>query len=134
VLEARDRVGGRIHSAHDRFTNTEIPLGAEFIQGKSDNISLPLQEAGVPITEVGGTFWCASGEGICQCDFFELVDAILKKMDDHGPDESFLDFLNRQPTHDRPAKKHAFNMSAALTQPAANRAGWTRAHRRALAR
>jgi monoamine oxidase len=34
VLEARDRVGGRVHTVPDPFTETPLELGAEFLHGK----------------------------------------------------------------------------------------------------
>ena len=34
VLEARDRVGGRVHTVADPFTGTPLELGAEFLHGK----------------------------------------------------------------------------------------------------
>lgn len=34
VLEARDRVGGRVHTVPDPFTGTPLELGAEFVHGK----------------------------------------------------------------------------------------------------
>jgi len=34
VLEARDRVGGRVHTVPDPFTGTPLELGAEFLHGK----------------------------------------------------------------------------------------------------
>lgn len=34
VLEARDRVGGRVHTVPDAFTGTPLELGAEFVHGK----------------------------------------------------------------------------------------------------
>lgn len=34
VLEARDRVGGRVHTVLDPFTGTPLEMGAEFLHGK----------------------------------------------------------------------------------------------------
>src|SRR5262249_44275437 len=36
VLEARDRLGGRIHTLHDPASPTPTELGAEFIHGEPD--------------------------------------------------------------------------------------------------
>jgi monoamine oxidase len=35
VLEARDRIGGRIYTLHDENSPLPIELGAEFIHGRS---------------------------------------------------------------------------------------------------
>ena len=97
ILEARDRIGGRIFSAHDPVCNREIPLGAEFIHGKPPEIWEPLQAAGVAINEAEGDNWCVREGRLCRCDFFEQVDTILNKMDEAAPDESFEQFLARYP-------------------------------------
>lgn len=93
ILEARDRIGGRIFDTHDPVCDTNIPLGAEFIHGVPTEIWDPLRNASVQIEEVEGTNWCVSHGQLCACDFFSQVEAILDKMDDSQPDESFVDFL-----------------------------------------
>lgn len=95
MLEARERIGGRIFAAHDAASGAEIALGAEFIHGKPAEIWQPLEQAGVERVEVEGRKWCVSGGRICPCDFSSQIDSILEQMDDSLPDESFLDFLAR---------------------------------------
>src|SRR5215470_17612348 len=96
VLEARDRIGGRVFTDHDSATNGPIELGAEFIHGLPPEIWEPLQEQGADITEVAGQSWCVTPEGLAPCKFFNHVDKILERMDDSVPDESFLSFLSRE--------------------------------------
>lgn len=103
VLEARDRVGGRIFTQSVCGSNAAIELGAEFIHGFAPEIFQPFQELGTPISEVEGQNWCASGRELSPCSFFSEVDSVLQKMDDSIPDESFLAFLERRfpnSTHD----------------------------------
>lgn len=95
VLEARDRIGGRIFTQRDPACPSPIELGAEFIHGRPPEIWQPLQQSGVEITEVDGDSWCVADGKIRECDFFSQVDSILEKMDKSSPDESFLDFLQR---------------------------------------
>jgi monoamine oxidase len=95
ILEARDRIGGRIFTQRDRSFDAPIELGAEFIHGMPPEIWRLLQKRKVPITEVSGDKWCADETGLSRCDFFSQVDAVLKKMDDRSEDESFVDFLER---------------------------------------
>lgn len=95
ILEARDRIGGRVYTRRIPNCDTPIEFGAEFIHGKPPEILRPLQEAGKTILEVDGDNWCVSGKRLTSCDFFSDVDAILQKMDDSRPDESFLAFLER---------------------------------------
>ncbi len=95
ILEARDRIGGRVYTQHVPGCAAPIELGAEFIHGKAPEILDPLQKAGKEIVEVEGESWCATPQGLTSCDFFSEIDEILDKMDDSSPDESFLDFLER---------------------------------------
>jgi monoamine oxidase len=103
ILEARNRIGGRIFTAQTSGGSHPIELGAEFIHGLPPEIWQPLQEYGLRVTEVEGESWCASRQGILPCRFFSDVNSMLGNMDDSLPDESFLDFLTRHfpnPRHD----------------------------------
>jgi len=104
VLEARDRIGGRIFTQKDATSEFPIELGAEFIHGLVPEIFEPLLENGSEITEVEGQSWCVAPEGLAPCKFFPQVDAILEKMNDAAPDESFLAFIERcfpNPDHEQ---------------------------------
>jgi len=103
LLEARNRIGGRIFTQRIPGFDAPIELGAEFIHGLSPEIWEPLQGCGTEITEVEGQSWCVSKQGLSPCELFSQVDSILNKMDDSPPDESFLAFLERcfpNPTND----------------------------------
>jgi|SRR5579872_598346 len=95
ILEARDRIGGRVCTRRIAACDAPIEFGAEFIHGKPPEILQLLRKAGKPILEVDGDNWCVSGKGLSSCDFFSDIDAILQKMDDSVRDESFLSFLDR---------------------------------------
>ena len=60
ILEARDRVGGRVFTVHDAACAVPIELGAEFIHGRAREIWDPLDKAKIKITEVDGDSWCVS--------------------------------------------------------------------------
>jgi monoamine oxidase len=109
ILEARDRIGGRILTVVDPSLNHSIELGAEFIHGLAPEIWLPLQEHNLQPAEVDGDLWCSIDNKIQKCDFFARADKILSAMDDEGPDESFQQFLARRfpDTHDAEAKRWA---------------------------
>ncbi|MGA8437194.1 MAG: NAD(P)/FAD-dependent oxidoreductase [Candidatus Sulfotelmatobacter sp.] len=95
MLEARDRIGGRILTLREPAFASAIELGAEFIHGMPPEILQPLQKSRSEITEVDGDNWCVSDGRLRACDFFSQIDFILEKMEDSSPDESFLDFLQR---------------------------------------
>lgn len=95
VLEARDRVGGRIFTEQDPLSGVAIEHGAEFIHGLPREIWTPLQERNIPVTEAEGDSWCHRDGRLLPCKFFSKVDEILKQMDADAPDESFRTFLDR---------------------------------------
>jgi monoamine oxidase len=110
LLEARDRIGGRIWTIPKTEAGPPIELGAEFIHGRPPEILDPLNESGTEIAEVKGRSWCAFEHELRSCDFWSSVESILDKMDASAPDESFQDFLKRicsLSDNDRPAQKRA---------------------------
>lgn len=95
LLEARDRVGGRVFTKPDAVANAPIELGAEFVHGQPPEIMDRLRELHIAPIPSSGEDWCENNGQLTPCDLFPDVDALLEKMDDHGPDESFLDFIER---------------------------------------
>lgn len=93
IVEARDRIGGRIFTLQDPKHHTPIELGAEFIHGKSPEVWSLLAAWKVQISEVDGDNWCMEEGKLSPCDFFSEVGGILQKMDDRERDRSFLEFL-----------------------------------------
>ena len=57
ILEARDRLGGRIWTRHGIDTALPIELGAEFIHGESPPTQGLLEEAGETSVEMHGSHW-----------------------------------------------------------------------------
>ncbi len=113
VLEARDRIGGRIFTLNDLEQQFPIELGAEFIHGRPPEIIDALRQSKIPISEVDGENWCVEKARLFSCDFFSEVDEILRGMNDDGPDESFASFLKRCcPDSSPDAKKHALSYVA----------------------
>lgn len=111
VIEARGRIGGRVFTQRDATLSHAVELGAEFVHGFVPEIWQPLQGRNRQLTEVEGDFWCSTAGKLEPCRFFGEVDQILSEMDDHFPDESFLDFLARKYSGngDEEAKRHAIS-------------------------
>ncbi len=61
VLEARERIGGRVWTHRDSKTPVPIELGAEFIHGSAEEIENILQEAHLPVVDIEGRRWMVSG-------------------------------------------------------------------------
>jgi monoamine oxidase len=95
IIEARDRIGGRIFTLRDPVCNAPIELGAEFIHGKPPEIWGLLHRNNLHAKEVDGDIWCLRDGKLSTCAFFSEVDQLLAQMDDSKPDESFLQFLER---------------------------------------
>jgi monoamine oxidase len=61
VLEARERVGGRVWTHRDPRTPVPIELGAEFIHGSAEEIEKILEDARLPVVDIEGRRWMVSG-------------------------------------------------------------------------
>jgi monoamine oxidase len=129
ILEARDRIGGRMFTFRDPAGRAPIALGAEFIHGLPPEIWQPLQSHNVTITEVSGDQWCFQSGRLAACGFFSEVNAILTKMDEDSADESFLSFLERgfleaeSSPKQREAKRRAVSYVAGFNAADPNRVG-----------
>ncbi|HEY0264426.1 MAG TPA: NAD(P)/FAD-dependent oxidoreductase [Granulicella sp.] len=100
VLEARDRIGGRILTKH-RFEHT-VELGAEFLHGTPPELWSLVREAGLESHERSGSrFLFEQGElrarDITSSNAFHLFDE-LEHYD--GPDLSFAEFLDQRSVSD----------------------------------
>jgi monoamine oxidase len=100
VLEARDRVGGRVHTAQPGGFSQPIEMGAEFIHGELPLTIKLLQEAGISFTESTGKFSRKEGEAIVGLEGVmedeEEVKGQLKKLKaDMTIAEFFQRYLNK---------------------------------------
>lgn len=93
VLEARERIGGRIFTLHESGLKSPVELGAEFIHGRPPEIFEALKRNKIRVREVDGDNWCFQDGHLSPCDFFSQVEAILERMDDRELDQSFQAFL-----------------------------------------
>jgi monoamine oxidase len=96
ILEARNRIGGRMFTEWDRTADSAVELGAEFIHGLPREIWEPLAAHAVNVREVEGDFWSVEGHELCTSEFFSDAERVLEQMDEREPDESFLHFLDRR--------------------------------------
>ncbi|HEX4485161.1 MAG TPA: FAD-dependent oxidoreductase, partial [Terriglobales bacterium] len=108
ILEARDRIGGRMFTVVDPATKVPVELGAEFVHGKPPEIWDLIRAHDLKTREVEGEEWCYRNGQLNTCDFFSQVDEIFGPMNDHGPDQSFSDYLKQYcPNADREVKEWA---------------------------
>jgi monoamine oxidase len=98
VLEARERIGGRILTHHDERFPFPLELGAEFVHGDAPETGRIVREAGALINEVAGEHWRAERGRLRRYgDFWSHVDRVLGRIDPEGEDRSFADFLAERP-------------------------------------
>jgi monoamine oxidase len=99
VVEAQDRIGGRIFTVHDPLSPAAIELGPEFVHGRPPEIFDIAQRAGLVVAERvsnsiemdGGKIVPDSGLGAAA----GKVMPVMEQAADRGPDESFASFIAR---------------------------------------
>ncbi|MGN6393793.1 MAG: FAD-dependent oxidoreductase, partial [Gemmatimonadales bacterium] len=52
IVEARDRIGGRIHTAHDPELDFPVELGAEFVHGRPAELVALIEALGLTLVAV----------------------------------------------------------------------------------
>lgn len=72
VLEARDRIGGRVWTTHDRGHTHPIEFGAEWI-GNSGPVRELLEAHGASLFHADGNHWIRTPHGVQQMDELEDV-------------------------------------------------------------
>ena len=100
VLEARERVGGRILTLRDQSLPAPVELGAEFVHGKSPELFEITERAYLPFSEVTGRHWYFENGVLSRTDdFWAKLDQLMEQMKSVDPDRSFKDYLDSLP-HD----------------------------------
>ncbi len=93
VLEARDRLGGRIMTHHT--PDGPVELGAEFVHGAVEETLSVAREAALPLHEIDRGAPRVKGARRETIDFFSAMDVVLAYASPDGPDESFRHLVDR---------------------------------------
>jgi monoamine oxidase len=94
LLEARDRLGGRIYTQHE--AQYPVELGAEFVHGRPEELLGLAAEGGVPIAPVHGSFRSkVNGSWHDAGSLMAKVDHLFARMPADEPDQSFQHYLDR---------------------------------------
>jgi monoamine oxidase len=108
VLEARDRVGGRVYTMHDGSPVLPIEVGAEFVHGKHPALWEILNESGAPFCEVTERHWYFENGVLSKShDFWNKLTALMALMKSEEPDRSFQDFLQSLPDNENTRRTRA---------------------------
>ncbi|HEX5032568.1 MAG TPA: NAD(P)/FAD-dependent oxidoreductase [Candidatus Eisenbacteria bacterium] len=97
VLEARDRIGGRVLTLHDPRIPLPIELGAEFIHGDAPITTALLAEAGQSSLDVSGSHGEAHRGTVRRVAEALSIDRVLHRIDTQAPDETVAEFLAHRP-------------------------------------
>jgi monoamine oxidase len=97
VLEARDRVGGRVWSGSPTRAAVPAELGAEFIHGRAEETLALLRDAGTAAIDTRGESWTCCEDGDLQRDNDDVMSAagIFEGARALASDESVDRFLLR---------------------------------------
>jgi monoamine oxidase len=105
VLEARDRIGGRILTLRPTGVVAPIELGAEFVHGRVPETLGVADEAGLLLTAIQGVHWQARpGVREPATDVGGSFERVLEQLDrERTPDRTFDAFLAATPVDPRDA-------------------------------
>ena len=94
VLEARDRIGGRVWTVHTPTLPVPIELGAEFLHGETPDIDAIAKANGLRAIDVAGRRWMSTRSGRLRIldNFWERLDRPMRRLDEkRDPDRSFAE-------------------------------------------
>ena len=107
LLEARDRIGGRVLTVRDDRLTSPIELGAEFIHGAAPETVGVVRDAHLITYEVLGERWRAGRGQLRRVDdYWKRLDLVMRRLDPElDPDRSFQEFLDSKPGGRRLARE-----------------------------
>ncbi|MDJ0367451.1 NAD(P)/FAD-dependent oxidoreductase [Hymenobacter sp. H14-R3] len=97
LLEARDRVGGRVHTLKPAGFTQPIEAGAEFMHGDVPLTKALLQEAGIAwVATAGRTYQLQAGEVASDTSYFAQLPQLLEKLEELPQDMPLAAFLAQE--------------------------------------
>ncbi|HWQ57331.1 MAG TPA: NAD(P)/FAD-dependent oxidoreductase [Bryobacteraceae bacterium] len=98
VLEARDRIGGRVWTRREPLLPVPVELGAEFIHGRPRETWEIVEKAGLTACDVTGDGWTREGDSLKPRDETARFDRLFEAMQRTGePEPTFEEFLQSTP-------------------------------------
>ena len=98
LIEARGRIGGRIHTVRDPALSVPIELGAEFVHGKPEETFEVAGAAGLALYDVLDRHHRPGQKGLeCFEGFWDRVGDVMEDLDDERePDRSAAAYLEEK--------------------------------------
>lgn len=94
VLEAKERLGGRIYTVYEH--SLPIELGAEFLHGQSISLRKMIRAARLDTHEVSSRNRIFERKKFHRVDLWDRMSALIKRVDARQPDCSMREFLQGQ--------------------------------------
>ena len=99
MLEARDRIGGRIWTLHVPELTTPVELGAEFLHADAKESRTVAKRAGLTVVDISGKRWVSRGGRLQPTRFEKRIEGVLGRLrDDLKSDRSVADALSSMRT------------------------------------
>ena len=109
VVEARDRIGGRVWTVREPGLTAPVELGAEFVHGAPEEILAPTREGLYALAPTRGSSWqFRDGVLAPAAGWPRSADRIFERLYEaaaESEDRSFLDFLDRYCSDADPAAR-----------------------------
>jgi monoamine oxidase len=97
LIEARPRIGGRIHTLHVPDLPLPIELGAEFIHGETGTTLGIVDAAALAVAQLPDDHWrVTNGRRERIANFWETLNGVRAKIGDRKRDISFSEFVKRR--------------------------------------
>jgi monoamine oxidase len=96
ILEARERVGGRVWTVPGPSSEEAIELGAEFVHGKPPELDAYLRQHNLKLIETRGVTYCPGDDGLFKpCDGWDhdIFEQLGRLDTQKFPDTSFEEIL-----------------------------------------
>jgi monoamine oxidase len=96
VLEARNRIGGRINTHLSPELPSPVELGAEFVHGKPPETLKIVERTRLTLGEVPNVHWYFRDAVLSQSnEFWSRIETVMEGLDEEkGADQSFARFLD----------------------------------------
>lgn len=119
IMEARDRIGGRVHTVRPSGSSLPVELGAEFVHGRPRETLAIAQAAGLTLVEQEGVSWVSTGGRLQAEDEMDEMDEEDVTTDGESSadnDEEDRDDAGDEDAHDDDAPMEAILRAAGTWQ------------------
>src|ERR1051325_7022022 len=102
VLEARDRIGGRVLTQRPQSSPVPIELGAEFVHGRSPELWKIAIGANLQLYEVSERHWYFEKGKVSKAgEFWRAIESLMSEMKSSDRDQSLQEFLDGLPDDEK---------------------------------